>query len=162
MDSYTRSKLGHLVAGAVIAVAAAASTHIYHESKDHSWPMPNPKLTPGAVLTTSKEEICEKGHAGKVRHVTQSEKEAVYKAYGILSHKPGEYEIDHLISLEIGGSNDPKNLWPEPYHGEGNAHLKDALENKLHQMICEGLITPEEAQREILNWPEAYEKYISN
>lgn len=125
--------------------------------------MPDPKLTPGVVLTTDKDKICEKGYSQTVRHVTQSEKDRVYSSYGIRSHKPGEYEVDHLISLELGGSNDQKNLWPQPYSGNWNAHQKDALENKLHQMVCEGLITIEEAQKEIsTNWVAAYEKYISN
>lgn len=125
--------------------------------------MPNPKLTPGAVLTTDKDKICEKGYAQTVRHVPESEKKKVYSSYGIRSHKPGEYEVDHLISLELGGSNDQKNLWPQPYSGNWNAHQKDALENKLHQMVCEGLINIEEAQKEIsTNWVAAYEKYISN
>ena len=153
-----------MIVGAALAIGAATFNQIYHDSGSTSAPMPNGKLTPGAVFKDiTAKEICVKGYAQKVRNVTQGTKNRIYKSYGITSHKPGQYEIDHLISLELGGTNDEDNLWPQPYHGSWNAHHKDALENKLHQMVCEGLITLEEAQREIsTNWVEAYEKYISN
>jgi hypothetical protein len=77
---------------------------------------PDPKLTPGA---TSK----------KVRNVTAELKREVYAEYGITEHKPGEYEVDHLIPLSIGGSNSIKNLWPESYRTVWNAHVKDRLEH---------------------------------
>jgi hypothetical protein len=43
-------------------------------------------------------------------HVSGHVKAQVHREYGIASHQSGEYEIDHLISLELGGSNDIKNL----------------------------------------------------
>jgi 5-methylcytosine-specific restriction endonuclease McrA len=49
----------------------------------------------------------------KVRNVPAEMKRQVYHEYGITSHGSGEYEIDHLIPLELGGSNSIKNLWPE-------------------------------------------------
>ena len=50
-------------------------------------------------------------------------------------------EIDHLISLEIGGSNDITNLWPQPFQGTWNAHMKDALENYFHKSMCDGTMS---------------------
>jgi hypothetical protein len=70
----------------------------------------------------------------------------IYKEYGITHHVPGTYEIDHLISLELGGSNDKANLWPESYSGPNNAHDKDKVENALHQQVCSKIITLAEAQ----------------
>ena len=63
-------------------------------------------------------------------------------------------------SLELGGSNDLKNLWPEPYEGEEfNAHVKDQLENWLHAEVCAGRMPSKEAQKEISsNWIEAFKK----
>src|SRR5438132_8559183 len=66
---------------------------------------PNPRLTPGDVLAVTKKDICIPGYARKVRNVPAAVKRQVYEEYGILSHPPGEYEVDHLISLELGGSN---------------------------------------------------------
>jgi hypothetical protein len=124
--------------------------------------LPDPRLTPGDVLTTSKSEICRPGYARSVRNVPQSVKNQVYRLYGITSRKPGEYEVDHLISLQLGGSNSVKNLWPQSYHTRpANAHVKDQLENKLHDLMCSGQISVQEAQQSIAkDWIAAYRKYI--
>src|SRR5215468_306538 len=71
--------------------------------------LPDPTLTPGAVMTTDAATVCMPGYAKSVRHVSGNVKAKVYAEYGITSRQPGEYEIDHLISLELGGSNDIKN-----------------------------------------------------
>jgi len=87
----------------------------------------------------------------------------VFKEYHINCGKQcGQlYEVDHLVSLEIGGANDLANLWPQPYSHPG-AHEKDVLENKLHKMICDGDITPNVAQLIITaDWWKAYKKYVS-
>jgi hypothetical protein len=74
--------------------------------------LPDPTLTPGTVMTTDAAAVCTPGYAKSVRHVSGKVKAQVYAEYGIVSHRSGEYEVDHLISLELGGSNDVKNLWP--------------------------------------------------
>jgi hypothetical protein len=61
--------------------------------------VPDPQLTPGDVLTTDVAAICTPGYAKSVRNVPVSIKNQVYRAYSILSHKPREYEIDHLMGL---------------------------------------------------------------
>ena len=123
--------------------------------------LPDPRLSPGAVLDVTADDICVTGYSSKVRNVPQSEKDQVYKEYGILSHAPRSYEVDHLISLELGGSNSISNLWPESYSGAWNAHVKDRLENKLHAMVCDGSLDLKTAQQEIAgNWIAAYRKYI--
>jgi hypothetical protein len=71
-------------------------------------------------------------------------------AYGYADTNPNDYEEDHLISLELGGSGaDPKNLWPEPHAGQDNSFDKDKVENWLHRQICSGAMTPGEAQKGI-------------
>jgi len=73
-----------------------------------------------------------------------------------------QYEIDHFIPLELGGSNDPENLWPQSYVIPWGAHVKDALENKLHRMVCAGQISLTNAQAAIkTNWLQAYDKYVA-
>jgi len=125
--------------------------------------VPDSVMTPGDVLTTDAEKVSQPGYAKSVRNVSGSLKRKIYLSYGITSHKSGEYEIDHLVSLELGGSNDAKNLWPQPYHGHWNAHMKDELENKFHNMVAKGQLDLTVAQKEMaLNWVAAYQKYIGD
>jgi Protein of unknown function (DUF3761) len=74
----------------------------------------------------------------------------------------GDYEEDHLISLELGGAPSAEaNLWPEPYNAPEGARVKDQVENKLHALICGGSITLATAQRAIAtNWWIAYQTYV--
>ncbi|MFM8342037.1 MAG: hypothetical protein ACKN9F_07445 [Methylomonas sp.] len=124
--------------------------------------LPDSVKTPGEVMTTDANLICRPGYSKSVRHVPESVKRLAYESYGITSRQPGEYEVDHLISLELGGSNSIKNLWPESFVTQPlNAHVKDELENKLHDLICSNQLPVAQAQREIAsNWIQAYEKYI--
>jgi hypothetical protein len=50
-----------------------------------------------------------------VRNVPAKMKREVYEEYGVTSHGRGDYEVDHLIPLELGSSNSIKNLWPESH-----------------------------------------------
>jgi hypothetical protein len=72
------------------------------------------------------------------------------------------YEEDHLISLELGGDpTSESNLWPEPWTGALNAHVKDRLENALHRQVCDGVVKLETAQKAIaFDWVAAYEQYV--
>lgn len=70
----------------------------------------------------------------------------MYAEYGIESHVPGSYEVDHLVSLELGGNNSVANLWPEAGPGY---HEKDEIENRLHDAVCAGAVSLRAAQREI-------------
>lgn len=119
---------------------------------------PDKRLTPGATLDVTKQDVCVAGYSSKVRNVPVSVKRQVFSEYGI-PYVPRKYEVDHLISLELGGSNSIRNLWPEPYSGGWNAHVKDKLENRLHEMVCDGDMSLPEAQRAIAtNWVETYQK----
>ncbi len=73
----------------------------------------------------------------------------------------GPWEIDHVISLELGGSNDITNCGPSRTTSRWAAHQKDALENRLHKLICAGRVSVEEAQHAIAtDWVAAYAKYV--
>lgn len=67
--------------------------------------LPDPNLTPGAIMNAvTKDEVCAPGYSKSVRHVPESEKKQVYQEYNMQPHKsPCPCEIDHLISLELGG-----------------------------------------------------------
>ena len=114
--------------------------------------------TPGAIIATAtKDLICVSGYSQSVRNVPTSEKNQVYAEYGILSHTAGQYEVDHLVPLELGGSNDIANLWPEAASPKPGFHEKDKVENYLHDQVCSGAISLQQAQTEIAtNWLAVY------
>ena len=125
--------------------------------------IPNPTLTPGAVFTTDASTICAPGYASSVRDVSTATKEQVYAEHGVSYPQPlGAYEVDHFIPLEIGGSNDLKNLWLEAALPTPGFHQKDQFENFEHEQVCDGTISVPEAQRRMasdwyLYWGEEVE-----
>jgi hypothetical protein len=122
--------------------------------------LPNPRLTPGDAFDVTVKDIVAPGYAKRVRRVPVSVKRAVFKAYGIPWERHSGYEVDHLISLELGGSNSIQNLWPESYSGQWNARVKDRLENRLKLLAVHGQLDLKTAQAEIAkDWVAAYRKY---
>jgi hypothetical protein len=120
--------------------------------------LPDPDCTPGAIFPDATLGlICTPGYTKGVRLVPEQVKNEVYAEYGIASRAPGEYEVDHLISLELGGSNDIANLWPEAASPQPGFHQKDQLENTLHKEVCSGATTLQQAQLEIAtDWLARY------
>ena len=122
--------------------------------------LPDPTMTPGATLDVTAQDICVPGYSKRVRNVPSAVKRQAYDEYGIATHAPGDYEVDHLISLELGGSNSIRNLWPESFRTQPwNAHTKDQLENELHRLVCAGQLDLAVAQQEIAgDWVVAYRR----
>ncbi len=125
---------------------------------------PNPTLTPGDVFpNVTAKEVCVSGYSSSVRSVSSDEKAAVYQRYGI-PNEPGKHEVDHFISLELGGSNMVTNLWPEPYvtpdgPSKIGAREKDKVENYLHDQVCKNAMTLQQAQEQIrTDWYAVYLK----
>jgi hypothetical protein len=121
---------------------------------------PDHACTPGVTIASAtKDQICVSGYSKGVRNVPEQEKRDVYAEYGITHRTTGEYEVDHYISLELGGSNDIANLFPEASMPKPGFHEKDKVENYLHEQVCSGAISLNEAQREIdTGWYEVYVK----
>jgi hypothetical protein len=123
--------------------------------------LPNHKLTPGAVVNLPVETICAPGYSRQAREVSRATKLRVCALYRVPSEKCNgqNYELDHLIALEIGGSNDITNLWPEPHQGENGAETKDRFENYLHRQVCSGKMPISKAQKMIRsNWYKNYKQ----
>ena len=84
--------------------------------------------------------------------------------YGLRPGPHPDYEVDHLIPLGIGGSDDDRNLWPEPRRSiepTWNAERKDELEFKLRDLVCSGALPVLGAQGAIAeDWTEAYRRWM--
>jgi hypothetical protein len=101
--------------------------------------VPDLNLTPGDTFDVTTEDLCVPGYSKKVRDAPAEMKREVYEEYGVTSHGSGDYEVDHLIPLELGGSNSINNLWPKSHRtSPWNAQVKDRLEGKLHELVCSG------------------------
>lgn len=88
-------------------------------------------------------------------------KNLVYARYGITKHSRETYEMDHLIPLELGGSNKQANLFPEAAMPRPGFHEKDVLENTLHALVCEGRMPLTQAQHLIAtNWVKTYDALV--
>lgn len=124
--------------------------------------LPDRQCSPGAYYSgLTKSVICAAGFTTSAyRNVPTSEKHMVEQEYGMTPSSYGSsLEIDHLVSLELGGSNDIANLFPERASPAPGYHVKDKLENKLHQMVCAGKIALRAAQQQIAsNWETLYKK----
>ncbi|HEU0081143.1 MAG TPA: HNH endonuclease signature motif containing protein [Candidatus Paceibacterota bacterium] len=122
-------------------------------------PLPDPLCSPGAIFArTPLETICQPGYTKKVRSVSTSLKKKIYAAYGIpYPQKTGTYELDHIVPLELGGSNEAANLYPEARDPSPGFREKDVVENYLHQEACAGRVALSDAQRAIAaDWARIY------
>ncbi|GLV53683.1 hypothetical protein KDH_05350 [Dictyobacter sp. S3.2.2.5] len=122
--------------------------------------MQDKQCTPGAIFpNATAKQICKSGYSKSVRNVPVSVKNEAYSEYGITHHTTGQYEVDHLISLELGGSNDIANLWPEAASPKPGFHQKDAVENYLHSQVCSGKMDLRTAQTKIAtDWLSVYKQ----
>ena len=124
--------------------------------------LPEPNLTPGATRPISTNQVCTPGPSDQMATIPMAVRQAVFHEYGMDRSQPREFEVDHLITPELGGTDDIRNLWPEPYATtEWNAYVKDELEDRLRQLVCQGKLDLPTAQRDIAtNWIAAYQKYF--
>jgi hypothetical protein len=122
---------------------------------------PDGKLTPGLTLSVSVKDVCSNALKDAPDVPAQVAYE-VFTQYGIRDPRPRAYEMDYLITPALGGAIDIRNLWPQPYSaGTWNAHVKDALEDHLYDLVCKGAVELTTAQRDIAtNWIAAYQKYF--
>jgi hypothetical protein len=131
-------------------------------SQVESASIPKWNLTPGAVRPVAINDVCGEQRDETVRAVPISIQRKVFQEYGMANARPSDYEVDYLITPELGGVEDIRNLWPEPHSStEWNSYVKDDLETYLHQQVCSGKLDLRTAQRDIAtNWISAYKKYF--
>lgn len=135
-------------------------------------PLPDPAMTPGAVnhfvnQETMADTICVRGWTGTIRppvSYTEPLKKRQIRDYGYGDRRPWQYEEDHLIPLDLGGSpDDPRNLWPEPHLGphQWGSFAKDRLEARMVRLVCSHRLRLNAARRMMAeDWTAAYRRFI--
>jgi hypothetical protein len=123
--------------------------------------IPDSRLTPGAAILVSRQAVCSQANT-KNKAVPVALQRKVFEEYGIAGAEPQAYEVDYLVTPALGGADDIRNLWPHSYSATvWNARVKDDLEDRLREMVCDGSLDLVEAQQEIAgNWIAAYKKYF--
>ncbi|HEY2434960.1 MAG TPA: zf-HC2 domain-containing protein [Vicinamibacterales bacterium] len=162
--------VGSLVARAAITVALLAGLvrlvrlggeFAIDRSVAPAASLPDTRLTPGAVADVTVAELCSAGRLPRPA-VPGTVRQVVLRRYRMEGVPASEYELDYLITPELGGLPDARNLWPERYaSGVWNARVKDDLERLLPRLVCDGSVDLARAQHEIAaDWIAAYKKYF--
>jgi len=133
--------------------------------------LPDRTCTPGATdpavnQSDIQSTICVSGWTETIRpNETYTENLKYYsiKDYGYNDTYLSDYEEDHLIPLELGGSpTSVYNLWAQPHYGTWNSFVKDDLEDYLNAQVCDGKMSLVQAQQDIAsNWVYYYQQFIS-
>ena len=123
--------------------------------------LPIPAFTPGATARVTAVDLCA-GRGPSREEIAPAVRAAVLRDYGMEGLPDADYELDYLITPELGGSSDRRNLWPERYGSRvWNARVKDELEALLPSLVCRGAVDLTIAQRDIAaDWIAAYQKYF--
>lgn len=121
---------------------------------------PLARLTPGATQRIGAKQFCSDRELQVA--IPAPEAQAVFASYGIAKPSPGSYEVDFLIPPTLGGALDRQNLWPQPYRaGLWNSRVKDALEDHLVSLVCEGRLDLATAQRAMAeDWIASYKRFF--
>lgn len=160
------SSLGFLKAAAAVLAILALGIALGRlregrENRDGAlYSMPDSRLTPGATVLLNRSGVCAQPGESN-RTVPVSLQRQVFQEYGIPRADPRAYEVDYLVTPALGGADDIHNLWPHAHAAVWNARVKDALEERLRDLVCHGSLDLGEAQREIAtDWISAYRKYF--
>ena len=83
--------------------------------------------------------------------ISKSLTREVFAKYGV--NDTTQYRIDNLVPLELGGSQDIKNLWPQPITPIPGFNEKNKAEKKLYDLVCANKMPLKSAQYMIShNW----------
>jgi hypothetical protein len=108
-------------------------------------------VDPAVTQATVRQTVCRLGYTFTVRPPREWSHE-IKARYLAEQHLPGrvqDYELDHLIPLNLGGApQDIRNVWMQRWD---EAKVKDDEELALYYAVCAGRMTLDEARRQILD-----------
>ena len=148
--------------GAAFVVVLVAILAIFQSTVNAEGPKPRLAITPGETRPITLNEVCLNSSAQVISpDIPESVRRQVFAAYGIKSPQSGQFEVDYLITPDLGGTESIRNLWPQPYSARWNARVKDQLEQRLHTLVCGGKLDLATAQHDIaVDWIAAYKRYV--
>jgi anti-sigma factor RsiW len=164
-----RQWLPPVSAFAVAAVALIVASAAVYVQRSHSpasltarqgLVLPVASITPGATADVTVDQLC--SGATDARPITVAMRAQVLSEYGVQDVPSDQYELDYLITPELGGATDVRNLWPQGYGSPiWNARVKDELEELLPRLVCSHQLDLTTAQRDMAaDWIAAYKKYF--
>ncbi len=144
------------------AAALAAALLLLPGTTVSAGHLPDGRLTPGATKLISTTQVCALDDSMEDRRPSPALAQQVFRRYHIANPQPNTFEVDYLVDPLLGGAEDVRNLWPQPFaEGKWNSRVKDALEDHLRAKVCAGEMELVRAQAEIAeNWVEAYRRHF--
>ena len=107
-------------------------------------------LNPDVDEDTIDSTICVSGYTKSVRPATSytnGVKKKLMREAGIDAARVGDYELDHIVPLALGGHpRKLSNLMLQPWEGEHGAKAKDMLEVRLQSLVSHGKLDLTDAQ----------------
>ena len=141
--------LRFIAAAAIIGVPSFAAAQL-----------PSSFQTPGNKSKASEAQVCAADFAASVKPIAKWQRDQALERYG---KRPEDFtgELDHLIPISLGGTNDPDNLWPLPANKDMGPAQKQELDLKLHELVCAKTVKLKDAQDAIKkDWVKAYTQYV--
>jgi hypothetical protein len=123
--------------------------------------LPSGYKTPGATVKVNNTQVCAADFTNTVKPVAGWQRTEALERYGM---RPDGFtgDLDHLVPVALGGSNDPDNLWPFHAQGDFTLDAKNALAARLRDMVCAGKISLKDAQDAFKkDWTKAYRQHMT-
>jgi len=121
--------------------------------------MPDTALTPGKLCTVDDKDFSYYRYPEGIpyceRNLSYEDKMKIVESYGIPRSERKHYELDHFIPLSSGGSNDFRNIWPQPRTEDDNKD-KNKLVFYMYVALKNGKITQEAAVEHFYKWYPGY------
>jgi len=141
----------------VIAVAAACVMALPAIA---SAQLPNNMYTPGKADKVDVKQLCAATFESSVKPMADWQKSEALTRYGV---RPETFngDLEHLVPVSLGGTNDPDNLYPFHPQGEYTVEAKQHLAAKLHELVCDGKMSLKQAQDVFKkDWTKGYKQYL--
>jgi hypothetical protein len=127
--------------------------------------VPDELLDPAVTPDNVQQTICRLGYVASVSppdaQLANAKRRMMLRA-GLDLDVSGTYVLDRAVPISLGGHPSREaNLRLQDLSGERNVRRKQALERRLHQLVCASKLGLREAQAAMVpDWLPAYARYI--